>query len=95
MVYLAFTYLLQLYTRDNVDTFSSLTMTEVSTSQKPDNFFPAIGSIAEKTHAQEDGQINGEDEDQAVQEIESLCMTCHEQVSVLTDSTRFVALDLL
>ncbi|PFH50494.1 hypothetical protein AMATHDRAFT_144931 [Amanita thiersii Skay4041] len=52
--------------------------------------FPNIGSVAEKTHnitdhvEQSDQQINGDhtpsqDAEKAVEEIESLCMRCHEQ----------------
>ena len=51
---------------------------------EPDNFFPKIGQVAEKTDALEDKdfpeQSNEEDEDRAVEEIESLCMSCGEQV---------------
>jgi zinc finger protein len=51
---------------------------------EPDNFFPKIGQVAEKTDALEDKdfpeQTMEEDEDRPVEEIESLCMSCGEQV---------------
>ncbi|KAF9784951.1 zf-ZPR1-domain-containing protein [Thelephora terrestris] len=50
---------------------------------EPNNFFPKIGQVAEKTNALEDKdfpeQSNEEDEDRAVEEIGSLCMSCGEQ----------------
>lgn len=51
------------------------------------NLFPTLGEIATRTDARADvveGQVGGEeeeDEDRDMQEIESLCMRCHEQVS--------------
>ena len=52
---------------------------------KSNEFFPRIGEVAERADALEDGDLTGlakegEDEDQAVEEIESLCMGCGEQV---------------
>ena len=52
---------------------------------KSDEFFPKIGQIAEKADGLEDkdliGQTKGDDdEDRPVEEIESLCMNCREQV---------------
>lgn len=54
-------------------------------------FFPSIGSHAANEDARadvQDGidgnadqQMEGEDEERAVQEVDSLCMRCHEQVS--------------
>jgi len=48
-------------------------------------FFPKIGQVAEKTDALEDKDISerteGDDDgDRPVEEIESLCMNCGEQV---------------
>jgi len=50
-----------------------------------DEFFPKIGEVAEKADALEDNDLTGqskggEDEDRAVEEVESLCMNCGEQV---------------
>lgn len=52
---------------------------------KPNEFFPKIGQVAEKTDALEDKDIleqtEGDDDgDRPVEEIESLCMNCGEQV---------------
>jgi len=52
---------------------------------KPNEFFPKIGQVAEKTDALEDRDISeqteGDDDgDRPVEEIESLCMNCGEQV---------------
>ena len=51
----------------------------------PGGFFPKIGLVAEKADASENknstGQAKGdEDEDRPVEEVESLCMNCGEQV---------------
>lgn len=50
---------------------------------EPNNFFPEIGQVAEKTDALEDKdlseQTNEEDEDRPVEELESLCMSCGKQ----------------
>ncbi|KAF8637498.1 hypothetical protein AX17_002783 [Amanita inopinata Kibby_2008] len=44
------------------------------------NFFPSIGSLVEKTQdTKTDPSTTTEDEERAVEEIESLCMQCHEQ----------------
>ena len=49
---------------------------------KPEEFFPKIGRIADKTDALEDREQTEEDdtESRPVEEIESLCMNCQEQV---------------
>ena len=52
---------------------------------KSNEFFPKIGEVAEKTDALEDKGIpeqirEDDDEDHPVEEIESLCMNCGEQV---------------
>lgn len=49
------------------------------------DFFPKIGQVAERTDALEDKDFSGQtkeedDEDRPVEEIESLCMSCGEQV---------------
>lgn len=66
-------------------------------SDRP-NLFPTLGEVATKTDAQaevEDDDVRlgaegarqqEEGEDREVDEIESLCMRCHEQVSCLTRS---------
>ena len=46
------------------------------------NLFPSLGEIATRTDAraeQEDNAQPQEEEDRDMQEIESLCMRCHEQ----------------
>lgn len=61
-------------------------------SAKADPFFPTIGDVAEKTDQLPDNDdeiLNAEgavgsatgDEDRPMQEIESLCMSCGEQVT--------------
>lgn len=51
---------------------------------EPTKFFPKIGEVAEKTDALEgkdfSEQTKEDDEDRTVEEIESLCMSCGEQV---------------
>jgi zinc finger protein len=53
------------------------------------NLFPTIGDIASQTdEIVNESETKGEDsqfdnEDKVVQEIESLCMKCEEQVSIL------------
>lgn len=49
------------------------------------DFFPKIAQVAEKTNALEDRDLSGktdeeDDGDRPVEEIESLCMSCGEQV---------------
>ena len=65
-------------------------MTEPSsTSMSVDNLFPLIGALAEQTDNSEDSGKNGDangasangDEERVVQEIESLCVNCEEQVT--------------
>ena len=61
--------------------FTSLKMVESTSSE----FFPKIGEVAEKTDALEDNDISeqtkgDDDEDHPVEEVESLCMNCGEQV---------------
>jgi hypothetical protein len=54
-----------------------------------DNLFPLIGALAEQTDKSEDSGNDGDttgafsngDEERAVQEIESLCVNCEEQVT--------------
>jgi hypothetical protein len=46
------------------------------------NFFPTIGNVVE---GQPTTRAEGEEEQQLVQEIESLCMSCHEQVRISTE----------
>jgi len=53
---------------------------------KSNEFFPKIGEVAEKADTLEDKDLIGQtkeddDEDRPVEEIESLCMNCREQVS--------------
>jgi len=52
---------------------------------KSDEFFLKIGEVAEKADALGDKDLTGQtkegdDEDRAVEEVESLCMNCREQV---------------
>jgi len=53
------------------------------------NLFPTIGDIASQTdEIVNESETKGEDskfdnEDKVVQEIESLCMKCEEQVSII------------
>ena len=55
----------------------------------PDNLFPLIGALAKQTDNSEDlgkegdafSQFENGDEEKVVQEIESLCMNCEEQVA--------------
>jgi len=60
---------------------------------KPNEFFPKIGEVAEKT-VRSGGSLSSkaskedDDEDQLVEEVESLCMSCGEQVSDRVDLGR-------
>ena len=61
-------------------------------AQNP-NLFPTIGEIASQTDGLVNESENREDsqfdnEDKVVQEIESLCMKCEEQVSILFSPAR-------
>jgi zinc finger protein len=52
----------------------------------PENLFPSIGTLAQQADSSADlVDLNDappkDDDDRAVQEIESLCMNCEEQVS--------------
>jgi zinc finger protein len=55
----------------------------------PDNLFPSIGTIAQQADSAAEtvdigdtcGSSPNDDDDRVVQEIESLCMNCEEQVS--------------
>ena len=63
---------------------------------KPTEFFPKIGEVAEKADALEGKDLSGEtneedDEDRPVEEIESLCMSCGEQVMDRVDLGRSFA----
>lgn len=53
---------------------------------KSNEFFPTIGELADQAHKNEEtaeGDAgNEEQEEKVVQEIESLCMKCHEQVCI-------------
>ena len=49
------------------------------------NFFPEIGKVVDETAKQPESEVvetnaTADDEDRAVQEIESLCMKCYKQV---------------
>jgi zinc finger protein len=63
----------------------------------PDNLFPLIGALAEQTDNSEDlgkggdttGAFENGDEERVVQEIESLCMNCEEQVIQYLSSCYF------
>jgi zinc finger protein len=63
------------------------------------NLFPSLGEIATRTDARADaleGQVadgEQEDEDRDMQEIESLCMRCHEQVSCCDHMKPLLALE--
>jgi zinc finger protein len=55
----------------------------------PDNLFPSIGTLAQQADSSADpGHLDDttdtpskDDDDRVVQEVESLCMNCEEQVS--------------
>lgn len=56
-------------------------------AQPNSEFFPAIGQLADKTDLLQEREYqlpsqDDQDEDRPVEEIESLCMTCHEQVCI-------------
>ena len=73
---------------DHVDQFKYLSRFPPTSPKmvesKPNDFFPKIGEVAEKTDALADKDLlertNEEDEDRPVEEVESLCMSCGEQV---------------
>jgi hypothetical protein len=63
----------------------------------PENLFPSIGTLAEQTDSSDPDKINDAadapaqgDDDRVVQEIESLCMNCEEQVSTDLSSVLIV-----
>jgi zinc finger protein len=55
----------------------------------PDNLFPSIGTLAQQADSSADpvhpddttDASSKDDDDRVVQEVESLCMNCEEQVS--------------
>lgn len=49
---------------------------------KENNFFPEIGKVVEKAHNVSDSSelTNDVEDEQPVQEVESLCMNCGENV---------------
>ena len=47
-----------------------------------EELFPTIGSAAAQTDSQLEIQNDGDSEEKATQEIESLCMECREQVGI-------------
>lgn len=53
--------------------------------------FPEIGSVAHETAQQSEPQagqaVGEEDDDRAVQEVESLCMKCYKQVRIILRSS--------
>lgn len=67
----------------------------------PDNLFPLIGALAEQADNSEDlGKDGGTasafengDEERVVQEIESLCMNCEEQVTQYLPPCYFLTLE--
>ena len=67
----------------------------------PDNLFPLIGALAEQTDNLEElgkegdtiSQLENGDEEKVVQEIESLCMNCEEQVAQHLHPCYFLTLE--
>jgi zinc finger protein len=59
-----------------------------------DNLFPSIGTLAQQADSQLDSIAENvrlatppkEDDDRVVEEIESLCMNCEEQVGTIVPS---------
>lgn len=67
-------------------------------TENKENLFPTIGEVVEKTQTNvgADGAVLGSDnpddeDEQTVQEIESLCMNCRENVCRLLFFRRFQA----
>lgn len=58
----------------------------MAATTKQNEFFPAIGQVVDKAEKGAEG-IEGGDDEKVVDEIESLCMKCHEQVR-LTQTMR-------
>ena len=54
----------------------------MASTTKPNNFFPAIGHVVDQADKTKDVQDGGqaEEDEKVVDEIESLCMKCYEQV---------------
>ena len=69
------------YTTPASQTFATLHSIFISTIMSG-NFFPSIGSMADKANEKTEstGQTDASTEDSPLQEIESLCMKCGEQV---------------
>ena len=64
-------------------------------AQTPTTLFPSIGSVADQTDSLQTKETDGDptstfsandDEEKVVQEVESLCMKCGEQVSLTSFS---------
>jgi hypothetical protein len=58
---------------------STLLRLPMANTTKPNEFFPAIGEVVDQTDKSKDVQ-EGEENEKVVDEIESLCMKCYEQV---------------
>ena len=72
---------IKIATADSAKMSAEETTTKVT--QDPKDFFDAIGNkVSNLTPGQDDGTAEGDDEPRAVEEIESLCMTCHENVRI-------------
>lgn len=44
------------------------------------NLFPTLGEVADRTGMTESAGLEQEGDDKQIQEVESLCMRCHENV---------------
>lgn len=57
--------------------------------QTPEKFFETIGDKVKNFNSESDAGQDDEQERRPVEEIESLCMNCHENVSILSISSIF------
>lgn len=58
--------------------------TDDTSKQTPQEFFQAIGNKVENLAPASNGAEDADDDQRAVEEIESLCMNCGENVRYLT-----------
>lgn len=71
--------------------FSPVLFIFISMAQPNEEFFPTIGKLANKTDLLPDREYqlpsqDDQNEDRPLEEIESLCMSCNEQVSMTSRS---------
>lgn len=70
---------------DNESSATSIDPPPFLLMAQSNTFFPPIGSVVSQAGQPASSEaIEGEDDEKLLQEIESLCMKCHEQVQPLS-----------